>query len=400
MYGKIAKDHAITGPQRAGAAGASSRPLSKTHSIPIQRAFGNRALGQLLESKSKIREAKPAKTEAAPGRAINALPDRLKGSLELLSGMDLSDVRVHRNSSKPAELKALAYTQGRDIHLGPGQDEHLPHEAWHAVQQMQGRVKPTMQARGVPINDDAHLEHEADRMVSKVAGFSRGQLAGTASRSAKSARSAAVAQRKLQITGLDDAKRKSFVKQINDGSALEYELDGKGFLQQKDKKKTATDEYSKQMVAGIADAQTVVLRLVSEDDKRFIDSFADGLVDYDDMKSLSADLFRNRLLHFVVERYAIPDYEKNKSTTSNADFLKAHKKGNESIERQMKEWFPKKTIKYKSEGFDQASKVVDKAGNGSIDYIFDYTDVQHVFKQPIVGGVTKENIISSKIVVK
>jgi hypothetical protein len=133
---------------------------------------------------------------------------------------------------------------------------------------------------------------------------------------------------------------------------------------------------------------------------RFIDSFADGLVDYDDMKSLSVNLFRNRLLHFVVERYAVANYEKNKATTSNADFLVAHKKGNESIERQMKEWFPKKTIKFKSEGFDASTKVVDKSGNGSIDYIFDYTDVQHVFKQPIVSGVTKENIISSKIVVK
>ena len=65
----------------------------------------------------------------------------------------------------------------------------------------------------------------------------------------------------------------------------------------------------------------------------------------------------------------------------------------------MKEWFPKKTIKYKSEGFDAASKVVDAAGNGSIDYVFDFTDVKHVFKQPIVAGATKEDIINSKIVV-
>ena len=65
----------------------------------------------------------------------------------------------------------------------------------------------------------------------------------------------------------------------------------------------------------------------------------------------------------------------------------------------MKEWFPKKTIKYVSEGFDASTKVVDASGNGSIDYVFDFTDVKHVFKQPIVAGVTKENIISSKIVV-
>ena len=78
--------------------------------------------------------------------------------------MDLSGVRVHGNSSKPAQLNALAYTQGQDIHVGPGQEKHLPHEGWHAVQQMQGRVKPTLQAKGVSINDDAGLEREADVM--------------------------------------------------------------------------------------------------------------------------------------------------------------------------------------------------------------------------------------------
>ena len=97
------------------------------------------------------------------------LPDSLKGGLEQLSGMDLSALRVHRNSAKPAELKALAYAQGKHIHLGPGQEKHLPHEGWHAVQQMQGRVKPTIQAKGVQINDDEGLEKEADVMGAKAA---------------------------------------------------------------------------------------------------------------------------------------------------------------------------------------------------------------------------------------
>ena len=93
------------------------------------------------------------------------MPGKLKSGMESLSGMDLSDVRVHRNSLKPAGLGALAYAQGNQIHLGPGQERHLPHEAWHVVQQKQGRVKPTMQMKGkVNINDNAGLEHEADVM--------------------------------------------------------------------------------------------------------------------------------------------------------------------------------------------------------------------------------------------
>ena len=97
------------------------------------------------------------------------MPDRLKSGLEQRSGFDLSGARVHRNSAKPAQLNALAYAQGQTIHLGPGQDKQLPHEGWHIVQQMQGRVRPTMQANGVDINDDVALEREADRMGAKAA---------------------------------------------------------------------------------------------------------------------------------------------------------------------------------------------------------------------------------------
>ena len=46
--------------------------------------------------------------------------------------------------------------------LGSGQEAHLPHEAWHVVQQKQGRVKPTLQMKGAAINDDGALEREAD----------------------------------------------------------------------------------------------------------------------------------------------------------------------------------------------------------------------------------------------
>lgn len=97
------------------------------------------------------------------------LPDKLKAGLESHSGMDLSDVKVHYNSTKPAQLQALAYAQGNEIHLGPGQEKHLPHEGWHVVQQRQGRVKPTLQTmQGKAINDDPRLEKEADDMGKKA----------------------------------------------------------------------------------------------------------------------------------------------------------------------------------------------------------------------------------------
>jgi hypothetical protein len=97
------------------------------------------------------------------------LPDQLKAGIENLSGHSMDDVKVHYNSNQPAQLNAHAYAQGTDIHIAPGQEKHLPHEAWHVVQQKQGRVKPTLQMKGkVNVNDDKGLEKEADLMGRKA----------------------------------------------------------------------------------------------------------------------------------------------------------------------------------------------------------------------------------------
>jgi len=107
------------------------------------------------------------------------LPDVLKNGVEALSGLALDDVRVHYNSPQPTGLQALAYTRGSDIHVAPGQERHLPHEAWHVVQQMQGRVQPTLQRKtGVPINDNPRLEKEADEMGQKAAAISSSPVFG------------------------------------------------------------------------------------------------------------------------------------------------------------------------------------------------------------------------------
>lgn len=110
------------------------------------------------------------KFEAPVQREENrtGMPDHLKTGIEELSGFSMDDVRVHYNSSKPATVQALAYTQGTDIHVAPGQEQHLPHEAWHVAQQMAGRVEPTTEVGGMPVNDNAALEHEADVMGAKA----------------------------------------------------------------------------------------------------------------------------------------------------------------------------------------------------------------------------------------
>lgn len=99
---------------------------------------------------------------------LTGMPDNLKAGIEDLSGFSMDDVRVHYGSSKPATVQAHAYTQGTDIHIAPGQERHLPHEAWHVAQQMAGRVEPTTEIGGMPVNDNAVLEHEADVMGARA----------------------------------------------------------------------------------------------------------------------------------------------------------------------------------------------------------------------------------------
>ena len=89
------------------------------------------------------------------------IPDKLKAVIEHFSGFSLDEVRVHYNSEKPAEVGALAYAEGLNIYIGPGQEKHLAQELWHVVQQLRGEVKATKKVNGKNINDNKNLEQEA-----------------------------------------------------------------------------------------------------------------------------------------------------------------------------------------------------------------------------------------------
>ena len=163
----------MSGPGKSNKTAApQTSPQEKRARAPAHLAVTLAATprGQLAETirTSPVMQARTAAVKSAFGSALDpkpnrtGLPDALKSGVEAASGLSMDDVRVFRNSAKPARLQALAYARGTEIHLGPGQEKHLPHEAWHVVQQKQGRVKPTLQMKGVAINDDGGLEREAD----------------------------------------------------------------------------------------------------------------------------------------------------------------------------------------------------------------------------------------------
>ena len=139
---------------------------------PIQKVGIGENIQQPTAPTQRVADEEELQMKAAPlQRKENntGLPDNLKSGVEKLSGESLNDVQVHRNSDQPAQMQAHAFAQGNQIHVAPGQEKHLPHEAWHVVQQKQGRVKPTTQMKGqIPVNDDKGLEHEADVMGAKA----------------------------------------------------------------------------------------------------------------------------------------------------------------------------------------------------------------------------------------
>ena len=71
---------------------------------------------------------------------IKPLPPKLRRGMEKITGINLSDVRVFYHSSKPAQVQAHAYAQGRNIYISSGQEHHLPHELGHIVQQAKGSI--------------------------------------------------------------------------------------------------------------------------------------------------------------------------------------------------------------------------------------------------------------------
>ena len=174
----------ITLQQKARASSISSSPrmaMQRKQLATLQRMGKEEELqpklaaGAALQRMGKEEELQPKLASGAPLQRQDAkpnqtgMPDQLKSGIESLSGMSMDHVKVHYNSPQPAQLNALAYAQGSDIHVGPGQEQHVPHEAWHVVQQAQGRVQATTQMKeGTPVNDDPGLEHEADVMGAKA----------------------------------------------------------------------------------------------------------------------------------------------------------------------------------------------------------------------------------------
>ena len=107
----------------------SSAPAQQMRTLQARMVGGDVAQREKVEEPLQAQvDGKPVQREEmataseAPKPNNTGLPDNLKSGIESLSGMSMDHVKVHYNSSQPAQLNAHAYAQGSEIHVAPGQE--------------------------------------------------------------------------------------------------------------------------------------------------------------------------------------------------------------------------------------------------------------------------------------
>lgn len=137
------------------------RPVSASERVAYQ--LGSQASVRSAATGRIQRREQQTSTAAANSPSATGLDPAMIAGARSEAGVDLSNVTVHHHSSEPAVLGAHAFTRGNEIHIGPGQQGHLAHEAWHVVQQRRGQVAATAVSAHGLLNQNAALERDADK---------------------------------------------------------------------------------------------------------------------------------------------------------------------------------------------------------------------------------------------
>ena len=147
----------------------ATNPAAADRQDLLASYFERRSLASSLERREVRR---PVQRRSENG----GLPEAVRAKMEHAFASDFSEVRIDPSSPKAAEIGAWAYAQGETVHFAPGKFQPrsqagqrlIAHELAHVVQQRQGRVRPTARLGGLPVNAEARLEQEADRLATRA----------------------------------------------------------------------------------------------------------------------------------------------------------------------------------------------------------------------------------------
>jgi hypothetical protein len=152
------------GGRSSGVSVPGKRTLTENLHAPVQRK-------RSTETPETPRHSAPSTTGNG-----SPLPAPLQTQMETAFSADFSAVRIHEDDQASA-AGARAFARGTDLHFAAGQyDPHseggqtlIGHELAHVVQQAEGRVATTAQAKGLGVNDDTGFEAEADDLGARAA---------------------------------------------------------------------------------------------------------------------------------------------------------------------------------------------------------------------------------------
>ncbi|RCW76444.1 hypothetical protein [Pseudorhodoferax soli] len=114
-------------------------------------------------NETKQRQSDGARVGAPQLRWSAGAPDPLRDSPRMVA----QRARIEAAFGEVAQTASLRDGQPLQARM----EAPTPHEAWHVVQQAQGRAQPTMQMAGAAVSNGAVLEREADAMGLRVASW-------------------------------------------------------------------------------------------------------------------------------------------------------------------------------------------------------------------------------------
>lgn len=268
------------------------------------------------------------------------LPVRLSRQMSAQLGHDFARVRVHTDpvAAESAEsVDAAAYTVGEHVVLGRSTPDPsttqgqaiLAHELAHVVQQ------PASTGHGdlaISSPDDA-AEREARRAALQPADrMPRPRIAEP------------MVQRIVRVTAprrgaTAVAQIPDFMDRLNRVSqGLTWTRVGED-LAYAPRPGATLDDFDLRMQSFVDSPDAVPLRMITRHGLSrdigtgpgrapvMIDQLQEGYVDVDDMLASDDDSFRLNLIHFIVERLAVRNYERRIGTDMSAAFPAAHRAG-------------------------------------------------------------------------
>jgi len=238
-------------------------------------------------------------------------------------GRDFSQVRVHTDAQAEEMARAVnarAFTVGRDIVFGGGKyapdtirgNRLLTHELTHVIQQSANQRRQT--AAGGRLHRSDACVPSIQRVV-EVRPPGRGE--------------ASAFDRRQELIDRLNAQSAAILYRL-DGRALRYNVADEADL----------THFDSQMRGFIDRDEVVPMRLITSAGRvqnaagtwvtLVADNFINAYVDLDDMLAADDLSFQSILIHFLTERFSVPNYERRIGTNIGPQFPRAHRAGHDA----------------------------------------------------------------------